>query len=322
MVGLMEGHNTSSTDFTFLGLFTREETSALLFATISAIFLTALLANGMMIFLIHTDSQLHTPMYFLLSHLSLIDMMYISTIVPKMLVDYVLGQRTISFVGCTAQHFLYLTLVGAEFFLLGLMAYDRYVAICHPLRYPVLMSRRVCWMIIAGSWFGGSLDGFLLTPITMSFPFCGSREIHHFFCEAPAVLSLACADTALYETVMYICCVLMLLIPFSVVIASYARILTTVHRMSSVEGRKKAFATCSSHMLVVTLFYGAAMYTYMLPHSYHTPAQDKVFSVFYTILTPMLNPLIYSLRNKDVTGAMRRVLGRLRSSHQVSGEAF
>ncbi|XP_058389436.1 olfactory receptor 2T1 isoform X1 [Diceros bicornis minor] len=308
-MGSMQRYNTSSMDFTLMGLFNRKDISGLLCAIISVIFFTAVMANGVMIFLIHTDSCLHTPMYFLLSHLSFIDMMYISTIVPKMLVDYVLGQRTISFVGCTAQHFLYLTLVGAEFFLLGLMAYDRYVAICNPLRYPVLMSRKVCWMIIASSWFGGSLDGFLLTPITMSFPFCNSREINHFFCEAPAILKLACADTALYETVMYMCCVLMLLIPFSVVIASYAQILTTVHRMTSVEGRKKAFATCSSHMIVVTLFYGAAMYTYMLPHSYHRPAQDKVFSVFYTILTPMLNPLIYSLRNKDVTGALKRVIG-------------
>ncbi|XP_028616519.1 olfactory receptor 2T1 [Grammomys surdaster] len=314
----MEGYNTSSTDFTFMGLFNTEETSGLVFATISVIFLTALVANGIMIFLIHTDTHLHTPMYFLLSHLSFIDMMYISTIVPKMLVDYLLGQRTISFVGCTAQHFLYLTLVGAEFFLLGLMAYDRYVAICNPLRYPVLMSRRICWIIIAGSWFGGSLDGFLLTPITMSFPFCSSREINHFFCEAPAVLKLACADTALYETVMYVCCVLMLLIPFSVVISSYARILATVYHMSSVEGRKKAFATCSSHMTVVTLFYGAAIYTYMVPHSYHSPSQDKIFSVFYTILTPMLNPLIYSMRNKDVSGALKRTLGKIRSSQRVS----
>ncbi|XP_076994139.1 olfactory receptor 2T1 [Tamandua tetradactyla] len=318
----MEEYNTSSTDFTFMGLFNRQDTSGLLFTIISVIFITALMANGVMIFLIRTDSCLHTPMYFLLSHLSFIDMMYISTIVPKMLVDYLLGQRSISFVGCTAQHFLYLTLVGAEFFLLGLMAYDRYVAICNPLRYPVLMSRRICWMIIAGSWFGGVLDGFLLTPITMSFPFCRSREINHFFCEAPAVLKLACADTALYETVMYVCCVLMLLIPFSVVIASYARILTTVHRMSSAEGRKKAFATCSSHMTVVTLFYGAAMYTYMVPHSYHKPAQDKVFSVFYTILTPMLNPLIYSLRNRDVTGALKRALGRLKAPQGMSGHVF
>ncbi|XP_001497034.3 olfactory receptor 2T1 [Equus caballus] len=318
----MQVDNTSSTDFTFMGLFNRKDISGLLFVVISIIFFTALMANGVMIFLICTDSCLHTPMYFLLSHLSFIDMMYISTIVPKMLVDYLLGQSTISFLGCTAQHFLYLTLVGAEFFLLGLMAYDRYVAICNPLRYPVLMSRRVCWMIIAGSWFGGSLDGFLLTPITMSFPFCNSQEINHFFCEAPAVLKLACADTVLYETVMYVCCVLMLLIPFSVVIASYAQILTTVHHMSSGEGRKKAFATCSSHMIVVTLFYGAAMYTYMLPHSYHRPDQDKVFSVFYTILTPMLNPLIYSLRNKDVTGALKRALGRIKGTQRVSGDAF
>ncbi|XP_036623843.1 olfactory receptor 2T1 [Trichosurus vulpecula] len=316
----MGGYNTtSSTDFILVGLFSNRETSGLLFVIVCVIFFTALMANGIMIFLIYTDLHLHTPMYFLLSHLSFIDMMYISTIVPKMLVDYIQGQRTISFVGCTAQHFLYLTLVGAEFFLLGLMAYDRYVAICNPLRYPVLMNRRVCLMIIAGSWFGGSLDGFLLTPITMSFPFCDSRKINHFFCEAPAVLKLACADTALYETVMYVCCVLMLLIPFSVVIASYARILTTVHRMSSAEGRKKAFATCSSHMTVVTLFYGAAMYTYMVPHSYHAPAQDKIFSVFYTILTPMFNPLIYSLRNKDVAGAMKRAVGRYKGSQRVAG---
>ncbi|KAM5299898.1 uncharacterized protein ACOB6Z_009948 [Ctenodactylus gundi] len=313
----VEGHNMSSADFAFVGLFSGDGTAGLLFAVVSVIFFTALLANGTMVLLIHVDPRLHTPMYFLLSHLSLIDTMYISTIVPKMLANHLLGQRTISFVGCTAQHFLYLTLVGAEFFLLGLMAYDRYVAICHPFRYPILMSRRVCWLIVAGSWFGGALDGFLLTPITMSLPFCGSREIQHYFCEAPAVLRLACADTALYETVMYVCCVLMLLVPFSVVTASYARILTAVHRMSSLEGRKKAFATCSSHMLVVTLFYGAAIYTYMLPHAYHTPAQDRVFSVFYTILTPMLNPLIYSLRNKDVAGALSRALGRLRTSRRA-----
>ncbi|XP_057346393.1 olfactory receptor 2T1-like [Manis pentadactyla] len=307
----MDRYNTSSSGFTLRGLFDRKDVAGFLFVIISLIFFIALVENRVMIFLIRTDSRLHTPMYFLLGHLSFIDMTYISTIVPKMLLDYLQGQKTISFVGCTAQHFLYLTLVGAEFFLLGLMAYDRYAAICNPLRYPVLLSRRVCWVIIAGSWFGGSLDGFLLTPITMSFPFCASREINHFFCEAPAVLRLACADTALYEMVMYVCCVVMLLIPFSVVIASYAQILTTVHRMSSAEGRQKAFATCSSHMTVVTLFYGAAMYTYMLPHSYYKPNQDKVFSMFYTILTPMLNPLTYSLRNKDVTGALKRALGRL-----------
>ncbi|XP_054998988.1 olfactory receptor 2T1-like [Sorex araneus] len=318
----MEIYNISSTDFTFRGLFNRKDISGLLFAIISIIFFTALIANGIMIFLIHSDSRLHTPMYFLLSHLSFIDMMYISTIVPKMLFDYMLNQRTISFAGCTAQNFLYLTLLGTEFFLFGLMAYDRYVAVCNPLRYPVLMNHRVCWMIVLGSWFGGSLDGFILTPMAMSFPFCNSHEINHFFCELPAVLKLACADTSLYETIMYVCCVLMLLIPFSMVIASYVQILTTVYRMNSVEGKKKALTTCSSHITVVTLFYGAAMYMYVLPHSYHTPLEDKIFSMFYTIVTPMLNPLIYSLRNKDVTGALKRTLNRFKGTQRVSGDDF
>ncbi|XP_062950787.1 olfactory receptor 2T6-like [Cynocephalus volans] len=307
----MDGNNrTFSSDFTLMGLFAHNKASGLLFSVICAIFFLAMTANGILIFLVHTDPHLHTPMYFLLSHLSFIDMMYMSTIMPKMLADYLVGKRTISFIACTAQYFLYMGFVGAEFFLLGLMAYDRYVAICHPLHYTVLMNQRVCWVILAGSWFGGALDSFLLTPLTMSLPFCASHKINHFFCEAPTMLRLACGDKAVYEMVMYLCCVLMLLIPFSVVIASYARILITVSQMKSVEGKKKTFATCSSHMMVVTLFYGAALYTYMLPQSYHTPIKDKVFSAFYTILTPLLNPLIYSLRNRDVMGALRRVMAR------------
>ncbi|XDB52150.1 hypothetical protein AB1E18_005696 [Capra hircus] len=258
-----------------------------------------------MILLIHTDSHLHTPMYFLLSQLSIMDTVYICITVPKMLQDLLSKEKTISFLGCALQIFLYLTLIGGEFFLLGLMAYDR---------YPVLMNRRVCLLLAAGAWFGGSLDGFLLTPITMNVPYCGSRIIDHFFCEIPAVLKLACADTSLYETLMYICCVLMLLIPISIISASYSLILLTVHRMRSAEGRKKAFTTCSSHLTVVSIFYGAAFYTYVLPKSFHTPEQDKVVSAFYTIVTPMLNPLIYSLRNKDVMGAFKRIFAQCLST--------
>nr|XP_001487904.3 olfactory receptor 2T6-like [Equus caballus] len=319
----MDGDNkTFLSDFTLTGLFTHSKASGFLFSIICAIFFMTMITNGSMIFLIHIDPHLHTPMYFLLSHLSFIDMMYISTIVPKMLVDYLVGKRTISFISCTAQYFLYMGFVGAEFFLLGLMAYDHYVAICNPLRYPVLMNHCICWMTLASSWFGGALDSFLLTPITMSLPFCASHKIDHFFCEAPTMLRLACGDKATYEMVMYICCVIMLLIPFSVVINSYAQILITVHQMKSAEGKKKAFATCSSHIMVVTLFYGAALYTYMLPESYHTPTKDKVFSAFYTILTPLLNPLIYSLRNTDVTGALKRVLARWRGLRGVTTEEF
>uniref|UniRef100_A0A8D0ZW78 Olfactory receptor n=1 Tax=Sus scrofa TaxID=9823 RepID=A0A8D0ZW78_PIG len=310
------GNYSIYADFVLLGLFSNTRFPWLLFVFIFLVFVISIASDTIMIILIHVDSHLHTPMYFLLSQLSIMDILYISTIVPKMLVDQMVGQRAISFAGCTAQHFLYLTLAGAEFFLLGLMSYDRYIAICNPLRYPVLMSRKVCLLIVLLAWLGGSIDGFLLTPITMQFPFCSSREINHFFCEVPALLKLSCTDTSAYETSMYICCIMMLLIPFSVISASYTRILITVYRMSEAEGRRKAVATCSSHMVVVTLFYGAAMYTYVLPHSYHTPEQDKAVSAFYTILTPLLNPLIYSLRNKDVTGALQKALGSCLCSAQ------
>ncbi|XP_057564405.1 olfactory receptor 2T2 [Hippopotamus amphibius kiboko] len=310
----------NSTDFILLGLITHPTFPGLIFAVVFSIFLVAVTANMVMILLIHTDSHLHTPMYFLLSQLSIMDSVYICITVPKMLQDLLSKEKTISFLGCALQIFLYLTLIGAEFFLLGLMAYDRYVAVCSPLQYPLLMSRRICLFMVVGSWVGGSLDGFMLTPFTMSFPYCGSREINHFFCEIPAVLKLSCTDTSLYETLMYACCVLMLLIPISVISVSYTRILLTVHRMNSAEGRHKAFATCSSHIMVVIIFYGAAFYTNVLPHSYHTPEKDKVVSAFYTILTPMLNPLIYSLRNKDVATALRRVLGRCPSSQKIRME--
>ncbi|XP_071467888.1 olfactory receptor 2T29-like [Marmota flaviventris] len=301
-------NHTGWADFILVGLFRQSQHPALLCVVIFLVFLMALSGNAVLIILIHSSAKLHTPMYFFISQLSLMDMMSISITVPKMLLDQVLGVSTISVPECGIQMFLYLTLVGSEFFLLAAMAYDRYMAICHPLRYPVLINHRVCLLLASGCWFLGSMDGFMLTPVTMTFPFCRSREIQHFFCEVPAVMKLSCSDTSLYETLMYLCCVLMLLIPVTVISGSYSCILLTIHRMNSAEGRRKAPATCSSHMMVVTLFYGAAVYTYMLPTSYHTPQKDMVVSVFYTILTPVLNPLIYSFRNKDVTGALRKML--------------
>ncbi|XP_045333128.1 olfactory receptor 2T29-like [Leopardus geoffroyi] len=301
-------NHTVQSDFDLVGLFSQSKHPALLCVVIFVVFLMALSGNTMLILLIHYDVHLHNPMYFFITQLSLMDVMYISVTVPKMLMDQVMGVNKISAPECGMQMFLYLTLVGSEFFLLAAMAYDRYVAICHPLRYPILMNHRVCLILVSSCWLLGSVDGFMLTPVTMTFPFCRSREIHHFFCEVPAVMKLSCSDTSIYETLMYLCCVLMLLIPVTVISSSYSFILFTIHRMKSAEGRKKAFATCSSHMTVVILFYGAAMYTYMLPNSYHTPENDMIVSVFYTILTPVLNPLIYSLRNKDVTKALKKML--------------
>ncbi|XP_004467546.1 olfactory receptor 2T11-like [Dasypus novemcinctus] len=311
-------NRTSPSGFILLGLLQNSRVTGIVFTVILVIFLVAVTANLVMIILIQVDSRLHTPMYFLLSQLSIMDTLFICTTVPKLLVVMVSGEKTISFVACGIQIFLYMTMIGSEFFLLGLMAYDRYVAVCNPLRYPVLMNHKVCLLMAVGAWFGGSLDGFLLTPITMNIPYCGSHNINHFFCEIPALLKLACSDTSLYETLMYICCVIMLLIPICIISTSYTLILLTVHRMRSAEGRKKALTTCSSHLTVVSIFYGAAFYNYVLPQSFHTPEKDKVVSAFYTIITPMLNPLIYSLRNKDVMGAFKKIFTQCSSAQKVA----
>ncbi|XP_004387203.1 olfactory receptor 2T29-like [Trichechus manatus latirostris] len=301
-------NHTGRSDFILLGFFSQSKHATLFSVVTFVIFLTALSGNTILIFLIHSNAHLQTPMYFFISQLSVMDVVYISITVPKMLMDQVMGKKKISVPECGIQMFLYLTLGGSEVFLLAAMAYDRYMAICHPLRYPILMNHRICLLLVSGCWFLGSVDGFLLTSITMTFPFCRSREIHHFFCEVPAITKLSCSDTSLIETLMYLCCVFMILIPVTVISSSYSLILLTIHRMNLADAWKKAFTTCSSHMTVVILFYGAAIYTYMVPSSYHTPEKDIVVSLFYTILTPVLNPLIYSFRNKDVTGALKKML--------------
>ncbi|XP_045744652.1 olfactory receptor 2T33-like [Mirounga angustirostris] len=300
--------NTTS-DFILLGLFNHTAAHLFLFVMVLTIAFTSLVGNALMIFLIHQDARLHMPMYFLLSQLPLMDMMLVSTVVPKMAADYLTGQKSISPAGCGLQIFFFITLEGGECFLLASMSYDRYVAICHPLRYPFLMSWQLCLRMTVGSWFLGAADGLMQAAATLSFPFCDAHEINHFFCEAPTLVRLACADTSVFENVMYICCVLMLLVPFSLILVSYSLIFAAVLKMHSREARKKTFATCSSHLSVVGLFYGAATFIYMRPKSYRSVNHDKIVSVFYTIFTPLLNPIIYSLRNSDVKGALRKCMG-------------
>ncbi|XP_015362511.2 olfactory receptor 2T33-like [Marmota marmota marmota] len=309
MVETMEKSNTTS-DFILLGLFKHTGLHLFLFTVVLTIAISSLVGNALMILLIQQDLWLHTPMYFLLSQLSLMDIMLVSTTVPKMAADYLTGIKSISTAGCGLQIFFLPTLGGGECFLLAAMSYDLYVAVCHPLRYPMLMSWPLCLRMTVGSWFLGAADGLIQAVVALSFPFCNRREIDHFFCEAPTLVRLACADTSVFENVMYICCVLMLLVPFCLILTSYSLILAAVLRMRSTEARKKAFATFSSHMAVVGLFYGAAIFIYMRPKSYRSAHHDKVVSAFYSIFTPMLNPVIYSLRNSEVKGSLKMWLGK------------
>ncbi|XP_047723027.1 olfactory receptor 2V2 [Prionailurus viverrinus] len=309
--------NQSSTDdFILLGIFSHSPTDLVLFSVVMVVFTVALCGNVLLLFLIYGDPQLHTPMYFFLSQLSLMDLILVCTNVPKMVVNFLTGRKSISFVGCGIQIGLFVCLVGSEGFLLGFMAYDRYVAISHPLQYPILMSQRVCLQIVGSSWAFGIIDGVIQMVVVMTFPYCGLREVNHFFCEMLSLLKLACIDTSIFENVIYACCVFMLFLPFSITVASYAFILRAVLLMRSAQAGKKALATCSSHLTAVSLFYGAAMFIYLRPRRYRVPSHDKVVSIFYTVLTPMLNPLIYSLRNRDVMRALRKGLDHCRISSQ------
>ncbi|XP_004482664.1 olfactory receptor 2AJ1-like [Dasypus novemcinctus] len=301
-------NHTFSSDFILLGLFSSSQTSLFFFSFLFVVFVMSITENTVMILLIHRDVHLHTPMYFLLSHLSFMDILHISNIVPKMIADFLSGRKTISFAGCGIQVFISLTLLGGECILLAAMSYDRYVAICHPLRYPILMNEQVSILKAGRSWLVGTINSIFQTSNALRFPFCGSRAIDHFFCEVPAMLKLSCVDTSHYERGVNISGIIFLLIPFSMISVSYVQVLLTVLQMKSSEARKKSFSTCSFHMIVVIMYYGPFIFTYMRTKSYHTPGQDKFLALFYTIFTSALNPLIYSFRNKDVLQAMKNIL--------------
>uniref|UniRef100_A0A2I2ZDI0 Olfactory receptor n=1 Tax=Gorilla gorilla gorilla TaxID=9595 RepID=A0A2I2ZDI0_GORGO len=307
----MENYNQTSTDFILLGLFPPSRIGLFLFILIVFIFLMAVIGNLSMILLIFLDTRLHTPMYFLLSQLSLIDLNYISTIVPKMASDFLPGNKSISFTGCGIQSFFFTTLAVVEALLLTSMAYDRCIAICFPLHYLIRMSKRVCVLMIIASWIIGSINACAHTVYVLHIPYCPSRVINHFFCDVPAMVTLACTDTWVYEGTVFLSATIFLVFPFIGISCSYGWVLLAVYHMKSAEGKKKAYLTCSTHLTVVTFYYAPFVYTYLRPRSLRSPTEDKVLAVFYTILTPMLNPIIYSLRNKEVMGALTRVSQRI-----------
>nr|XP_012422786.1 PREDICTED: olfactory receptor 2AK2-like [Odobenus rosmarus divergens] len=302
------GNQSVETDFILSGLFQYGQMDTFLFVVIVILFSVALMGNFILVLLIQLDTRLHTPMHFLLSQLSFIDMMYISTTVPRMTTNFLTNSKTITFLGCEIQAIVFLALSGTEAFLLGFMSYDRYVAICHPLHYPVLMNKRICWFMVACAWASSSINALVHALYVFQLPFCRSRIVNHFFCEVPSLLPLVCQDTSQYEHTILLSGLIILLLPFMAILASYARVLTVVFQVSSGKGQTKAVSTCSSHLTVANLFYVTELSTYTRPHSLHSPEQGKAVAVFYTIITPLLNPFIYSLRNKEVIGAMRRLL--------------
>ncbi|XP_063148878.1 olfactory receptor 2T27-like [Candoia aspera] len=299
-------NRTLWTEFVLLGLLNHTVIHTVFWGAILFTFLVALLGNCLFFFVIITGSYFRTPMYFFLSQLSFMDICQTSTIVPKMSVDFWNKGNTISLAGCGTQIFFTIMMGGAECLLLTVMSYDRYVAICKPLHYPVLMSRRLCVAMSAGVWLGAFLNSLMHTLCVLQLPFCESNRVNQFFCTIQALLKLSCSKTSTYENGLFLTGIIFLLVPLSIILASYISILLTVLGMQSVEGRHKAFGTCLSHLCVVGVFYGGASFKYMRPSSYRTPQQDKVASVLCDIVAPMLNPLIYSLRNRDVLAALRK----------------
>ncbi|XP_040860161.1 olfactory receptor 5AK2-like [Ochotona curzoniae] len=299
-------NGTEVTEFILLGFVGQHKFWLLLFLVFLLIYAATLLGNVGMIILINTDSSLHTPMYFFLQHLAFVDLCYASAITPKMLLNFICTNKSISFIGCVIQLLVYGTFVTSDCYILAAMAVDRYVAICNPLRYPVVMSRKFCSQLLVGSYLMGFLNASVNTGFTFSLKFCKSNAINHFFCDVPPILALSCSSINVNIMVLTVFVGFNLTFTISVVIFSYIYILAAILRMSSAAGRKKAFSTCASHVTAVTVFYGTLSYMYINHGANRSQEQEQMASVFYGIMIPMLNPLIYSLRNQDVKEALRR----------------
>uniref|UniRef100_A0A8D0H437 Olfactory receptor n=1 Tax=Sphenodon punctatus TaxID=8508 RepID=A0A8D0H437_SPHPU len=304
------GNQTQVIEFIFLGFSGLQRGRAFLFLVFLAIYLVTLVGNSMIFTLIQLDSCLHSPMYFFLSHLSCLDICYSSVTVPQILVNFLHERETISYGQCMAQLFFLMTCAGTECALLAAMAYDRYVAICNPLRYSHLMSSRVCVPLATASWLWGILDSAIHTALATNLSFCGANQLHHIFCDIPPLLKIACSDTYINEMALHMASVFVGLIPFLFVIVSYLYILAAILRIHSNTSRCKAFSTCASHLGVVIIYFGMAIVNYNRPSAGYSLEIDTLVSMLYCIVTPMLNPIIYSLRNQEVKGALGKVLGR------------
>ncbi|KAM9149020.1 olfactory receptor 10V1-like [Pangshura tecta] len=287
------------------------EMQLLIFLAFLLVYLLSLCGNAIVALTVHTDCSLHTPMYFFLANLAVLEIFYSSVIAPLALVNLQSGRKaTISLAGCGTQMFFFVFLGSADCILLAIMAYDRYVAICHPLRYTLIMNWTVCACLVSGSLVLGFLLALQLTILLFHLPFCGTNEINHFYCDVLPVLQLACADTQIHQATIFVVSVIVLTIPFLLICISYVFIVAAILKISSAAGWHRAFSTCSSHLTVVLLQYGCCSFIYLRPSSSYSLEQGQAVSVVYTFVTPLLNPLIYSMRNKDLKDALGRALGK------------
>ncbi|XP_005402605.1 PREDICTED: olfactory receptor-like protein DTMT [Chinchilla lanigera] len=304
----MENNQTILSEFLLLGLPIQPEHQHLFYALFLAMYLITILGNSIIIFLIQLDSHLHTPMYFFLRNLSFSDLCFSSVTIPKLLQNMQRQIPSIPYEGCLTQMYFFLFFGDLESFLLVAMAYDRYVAICSPLHYTNIMSPKLCVCLVALSWLLTMFHALLHTLLTARLSFCGDNVIPHFFCDLSALLKLACSDTHVNELVIFIMGGLVVIIPFLLIIVSYVQIFSSILKVPSAQGICKAFSTCGSHLSVVSLFYGTIIGLYLCPSSNNSTVKETVMAMMYTVVTPMLNPFIYSLRNRDMKGALGRVI--------------
>uniref|UniRef100_A0A8D0L1Y5 Olfactory receptor n=1 Tax=Sphenodon punctatus TaxID=8508 RepID=A0A8D0L1Y5_SPHPU len=292
-------NRTDVTEFILLGLSSKNEDQLVLFILFLLIYIFTLVGNTLILFIICTDSRLHTPMYFFLGNLSVVDIGYTTSTVPKMLVNYLSQDKTISLEGCLSQMYFFISFGGIECLLLGVMAYDRYAAICHPLYYTVLMNPKVCAQLAVASWALGLVNSAVHTGLMSALSFCRDNVIQHFFCDIPPLFKLSCSDTWANQIVTFVVGGSVIIGSFLMTLVSYVYIVLAILRIRTKEGRLKAFSTCASHLAVVNIYFGTIIFTYIRPNSNYSQEQDRALPVLYGILTPMLNPIIYSLRNKD-----------------------
>ncbi|XP_004611669.1 olfactory receptor 11L1 [Sorex araneus] len=305
------------TEFQLLGFQNLLEWQPLLFTIFLLIYCLTVTGNMLIIAVVSHERRLHSPMYTFLKHLSFLEIWYTSTVVPLLLANLLSRGLAISFPGCMTQLYFFVFFGATECFLLAMMAYDRYLAICSPLHYASLMSPEVCTMLVAVSWLTGVGTGFLPCLMIAQLDFCGPSRINHFFCDLPPLIQLSCSSVLTTEMVIFLLSIAVLCICFVLTLVSYVCIVSSILKIPSASGRAKTFSTCGSHLAVVTIYYGTMISMYVRPNAHLSPELNKVISVFYTVVTPLLNPVIYSLRNKDFKTALRKVAQQSCSLYRV-----